>query len=124
MVRISSCDAAHRRGLAGRSKEELVRSQLIRKAVLTTIVSVFIAFAALNAFTPNDAGRLQLSGTYIPSGTRMYREYCASCHVSTAKASGPLLGPVASSQGDASLVRRITKACDALHCECPGGPSS
>ena len=32
----------------------------------------------------------QLPPTYMPSGERMYKEYCASCHGADAKGHGPL----------------------------------
>ena len=40
-------------------------------------------------FTQED-GKVQFPPAYVPSGRQMYREYCASCHGSDGKGSGPV----------------------------------
>ena len=62
--------------------------------VLISLSAVILVFAALQvaklqADTPN-FHRSQLPRRYVPSGERIYKDYCATCHGPDGKGRGPM----------------------------------
>ena len=74
--------------------EEFVTSKC---AVLFLVSLPFVCSAAaqnshasLPAVVTRQMDKDQLPPTYVPSGKRMYKEYCAACHGSDGRGRGPL----------------------------------
>ena len=58
-----------------------------RRAMFTTAFLLLIACIAGAGPAINET---QLPPTYVPSGSQMYKQYCATCHGADAKGHGPM----------------------------------
>jgi mono/diheme cytochrome c family protein len=64
------------------------RNHGLRNAVLLS-VALFVSLSSASAIDKPDGNPVQLPPMYIPSGSVMYKQYCAACHGVDTKGGGP-----------------------------------
>jgi len=60
---------------------------MARRVIVTSVLALLIASIAGAVPATDDT---QLPPTFMPTGERMYKQYCAACHGADAKGSGPM----------------------------------